>query len=223
MTVRVALSGAGVMGAFPDPASSSQAFPDALGVRPQVPCASAAHSALDDVSRTIGGLRPIVDHPVFRQTAHWLCKAEVVWVAGSMPGDALAVACIIEGLQRQGLVVRSGLMTRMAQETYALGGKPRADSRGACIGIASRERLLVDGDGGRGSPHRPGPLTPARHLALRNDDRTGYRREQRTAGAAGRRRAARRLGRRHAPARESSGLLIVSSEPMFRRAAGTSC
>jgi hypothetical protein len=73
--------------------------------------------------RTIGALRPIVDHPVFVQAAQWLREAEVVWVAGSMPGDALAAACIIEGLRRHGLSVHSGWMTPMAEHACALGDK----------------------------------------------------------------------------------------------------
>jgi hypothetical protein len=85
--------------------------------------ASVAEHALEGALRTIGALRPIVDQPGFMQAARWLHEADVVWVSRQLPGDALVADCVTQGLQRHGVSVRSGWMTRMAAHACALGDK----------------------------------------------------------------------------------------------------
>lgn len=75
----------------------------AVGTGLQASEASAARQALEDAMRTIGALRRVVDHPLFMRAARWLHEADVVWVSGLLPADALAAGGLIQGLQLNGL------------------------------------------------------------------------------------------------------------------------
>jgi hypothetical protein len=108
--------------AFLEEAGTPPGVADTAIVRPRASGASVAEQSLDGALRTIGDLRPIVDQPGFLQAARWLHEADVVWVDGLMPGDALAADCVPQSLQR-GVSVRSGCVTRMAVHACAPGGK----------------------------------------------------------------------------------------------------
>ncbi len=96
---------------------------DTAAIRPDASEASVAELALEGALRTIGALRPIVDQPGFMQAARWLHEADVVWVGGLVPGDAPLVDCVTQSLQRHGVSVRLGCMTRMAADACELGEK----------------------------------------------------------------------------------------------------
>jgi DNA-binding MurR/RpiR family transcriptional regulator len=109
--------------AFLEEAGNPPGAANTGAVRPHASEASVAEQALEGALRTIGALRPIVDQPGFMQAARWLHEADVVWVSGLMPGDAPVADCVTQSLQRHGVSVRSGCMTRMAAHARAFGDK----------------------------------------------------------------------------------------------------
>lgn len=109
--------------AFLEEPANPPGVAQAAVVWPCAPGICLAEQWLDGAVRTIEDLRPIVDQPGFLQAARWLHDADMVWVDGLMPDDTLAADCVTQSLQRHGMSVRSGRVTRLAAHACAPGGK----------------------------------------------------------------------------------------------------